>query len=198
VEVDVRHLLGAIRVPTLVVVRAAWRGREASRYVAEHIDGARYVELPGEDLFFFVGDTAPLLDAIEEFVTGRLSSASTRSASSPCGSAWICSSTRGCGWNHPAMGGLRQMDGPGVCSRVISAHITTADEHSSTRSEPAICAPERQCQIGRVSPTGYAPAIGDGSSCAVGGRTVGEFLIVGQGYRDGASSQGSSTSQRDT
>jgi class 3 adenylate cyclase/pimeloyl-ACP methyl ester carboxylesterase len=74
VEVDVRHLLGAIRVPTLVVVRAAWRGREASRYVAEHIDGARYVELPGEDFFFFVGDTAPLLDAIEDFVTGRLSS----------------------------------------------------------------------------------------------------------------------------
>jgi class 3 adenylate cyclase len=74
VEVDVRHLLGAIRVPTLVVVRAAWRGREASRYVAEHIDSARSVELAGEDLFFFVGDTAPLLDAIEEFVTGRLSS----------------------------------------------------------------------------------------------------------------------------
>jgi class 3 adenylate cyclase len=73
-EVDVRHLLGAIRAPTLVVVRAAWRGREASRYVAEHIAGARYVELPGEDQFFFVGDTAPLLDAIEEFVTGRLPS----------------------------------------------------------------------------------------------------------------------------
>jgi class 3 adenylate cyclase len=73
-EVDVRHLLGSIRVPTLVVARAAWRGREASRYVAEHIDGARYVELPGEDLFFFVGDTAPVLDAIEEFVTGRRSS----------------------------------------------------------------------------------------------------------------------------
>jgi class 3 adenylate cyclase len=74
VEVDVRHLLGSIRVPTMVVVRAAWRGREAGRYVAEHINGARYVELPGEDQFFFVGDTAPLLDAIEEFVTGRLSS----------------------------------------------------------------------------------------------------------------------------
>jgi pimeloyl-ACP methyl ester carboxylesterase len=71
-QVDVRHLLGAIRVPTLVVVRAAWRGNEAGRYVAEHIDGARYVELPGEDFEFFLGDTGPLLDAIEEFVTGRL------------------------------------------------------------------------------------------------------------------------------
>ena len=98
-------------------------------------------------------------------------------------------------WVESPRHGWPATDGrPCVCSRVISAHITTADEHSSTRSEPAICAPERQCQIGRVSPTGYAPAIGDGSSCAVGGRTVGEFLIVGQGCRDGASSQGSSTS----
>ena len=72
VEVDVRHLLGAIRAPTLVVFRAGFQGPEQARHVAEHIDGARYVELPVEDNLFFVGDTAPLLDRIEEFVTGRL------------------------------------------------------------------------------------------------------------------------------
>jgi len=71
-EADVRHLLGAIRVPTLVVARGGWRGYKQARYVAEHIDGARYVELAGYDSLFFVGDTGPLLDAIEEFVTGRL------------------------------------------------------------------------------------------------------------------------------
>jgi pimeloyl-ACP methyl ester carboxylesterase len=71
-EVDVRHLLGVIRVPTLVVVNAGWRGHEQSRYVAEHIEGTRYVELAGADSMFFVGDTGRLLDAIEEFVTGRL------------------------------------------------------------------------------------------------------------------------------
>jgi class 3 adenylate cyclase len=71
-EVDVRHLLGAVRVPTLVVVNAGWFGYEQSRYVAERIEGARYVELAGADSMFFVGDTGPLLDAIEEFVTGRL------------------------------------------------------------------------------------------------------------------------------
>jgi class 3 adenylate cyclase len=71
-EVDVRHLLGAIRVPTLVVVNTGGFGREQSRYVAEHIEGARYVELAGADSTFFVGNTGPLLDAIEEFVTGRL------------------------------------------------------------------------------------------------------------------------------
>jgi class 3 adenylate cyclase len=71
-EVDVKHLLGAIRVPTLVVVRVGWQGSEQGRYVAEHIDGVRYLELPGEDFLFFTGDTGPLLDAVEEFVTGRL------------------------------------------------------------------------------------------------------------------------------
>ena len=71
-EVDVRHLLPAIRVPTLVVVRAGWRDSEQARYVAEHIDGARSVELAGEDYLFFAGDTGPLVDSIEEFVTGGL------------------------------------------------------------------------------------------------------------------------------
>jgi class 3 adenylate cyclase len=71
-EVDVRHLLAAIRVPTLLVVRAVGPGSELGRYVAEHIDGARYVELAGEDSLFFEGDTGPLLDTIEEFITGRL------------------------------------------------------------------------------------------------------------------------------
>jgi class 3 adenylate cyclase len=71
-QVDLRHLLSAIRVPTLVVERGGWRGQLQGQYVAEHIDGARYVELDGEDYLFFVGDTRPMLDAVEEFVTGRL------------------------------------------------------------------------------------------------------------------------------
>jgi class 3 adenylate cyclase len=71
-EVDVRHLLGAVRVPTLVVANAGSFGHEQSRYVAEHIEGARYMDVAGADSFFFMGDTGPLLDAVEEFVTGRL------------------------------------------------------------------------------------------------------------------------------
>jgi class 3 adenylate cyclase len=70
-DMDVRHVLAAIRVPTLVVVRTGSPGYKQGRYVAEHIDGARYVELAGEDELFFAGDPGPLLDAIEEFVTGR-------------------------------------------------------------------------------------------------------------------------------
>jgi class 3 adenylate cyclase len=42
------------------------------RYLADHISGARWVELPGDDLLFFAGESAPLLDSIEEFLTGRL------------------------------------------------------------------------------------------------------------------------------
>ena len=42
----------------------------AGRYLAEHIPDARFIELPGEDHYFFVGDTDSLLDEIEEFLTG--------------------------------------------------------------------------------------------------------------------------------
>lgn len=71
-QVDVRHVLPSIRVPTLVVQRAQNRWVEAAhgRYIAERIPGAKLVELPGLDYFPFVGDSAPILDEIEEFLTG--------------------------------------------------------------------------------------------------------------------------------
>jgi len=43
---------------------------EHGRYLAEHIAGSRYVELPGTDSLHWVGDAAPMLDEIEEFITG--------------------------------------------------------------------------------------------------------------------------------
>jgi class 3 adenylate cyclase len=43
---------------------------EGARYIAERIQGARYVELPGPDHFPWVGDTDAVLDEIEEFLTG--------------------------------------------------------------------------------------------------------------------------------
>jgi class 3 adenylate cyclase len=42
----------------------------AGRYLAEHIPDAKFTELPGEDHYFFVGDTDAVLDEIEEFLTG--------------------------------------------------------------------------------------------------------------------------------
>jgi class 3 adenylate cyclase len=70
---DVRHLLPEIRVPTLVLHRAnavVFLNVGHGRYLADHISGARYVELPGADSLYWVGDTRHMLDEIEEYVTG--------------------------------------------------------------------------------------------------------------------------------
>ena len=71
-EIDVRHVLPAVRVPTLVIHRTGDRivPLVAGRYLATHIPGARLVELPGDDHVPWVGDTEPVLGEIEEFLTG--------------------------------------------------------------------------------------------------------------------------------
>lgn len=71
-ESDVREELARITAPTLILHRrdSIFIAVEHGRYLAEHITGSRYVELPGEDSLFWIGDTAPILDEIEEFVTG--------------------------------------------------------------------------------------------------------------------------------
>jgi class 3 adenylate cyclase len=70
-DLDVRHLLGTIRVPTLVVHRTADPAHAVgSRYLGAHIDGARVVELPGDQYYPHLGDQDSILDEIEEFLTG--------------------------------------------------------------------------------------------------------------------------------
>jgi pimeloyl-ACP methyl ester carboxylesterase len=71
-EVDVRSILGSINVPTLVIGRrdAAYHRPEHSRYLAEHIPGAKLVILPGADTSPYFIDPEPVLDEIEEFLTG--------------------------------------------------------------------------------------------------------------------------------
>lgn len=72
VDLDVREALPRIRVPTLVMHRPkelVWDVRH-SHYLAEHIPGARYVELDGADSFPFVGDSDAIVEEIEEFLTG--------------------------------------------------------------------------------------------------------------------------------
>ncbi|MGH7374112.1 MAG: adenylate/guanylate cyclase domain-containing protein [Candidatus Rokuibacteriota bacterium] len=70
-EIDVRPLLPAIRVPTLVLSR---RGDpigppEAGRYMADRIPGSRFVELVGDHVMW-LGDVESLCGEIEEFITG--------------------------------------------------------------------------------------------------------------------------------
>jgi DNA-binding SARP family transcriptional activator/class 3 adenylate cyclase/predicted alpha/beta hydrolase len=72
-EIDVRQVLPAIRVPTLVLHRVddPLIPVEHGRYLAAHIPGAKLIELPGNDRLVFAGDVDRLVDEIEEFLTGR-------------------------------------------------------------------------------------------------------------------------------
>jgi pimeloyl-ACP methyl ester carboxylesterase len=71
-EIDIRHILPAIRVPTLLLhsMRDATIPIGASRYMAERIPGARLVELPSADHLPWLSDAEAVLGEIEEFVTG--------------------------------------------------------------------------------------------------------------------------------
>ncbi|MGQ0668323.1 MAG: adenylate/guanylate cyclase domain-containing protein [Actinomycetota bacterium] len=66
-EIDVRHVLPAIRVPTLVLNKQGDEP-EPVRYMAERIPGAKYVELPGRDHIPWFGDQEALLGEIERFL----------------------------------------------------------------------------------------------------------------------------------
>ncbi len=72
-DLDVREALPLVSAPALVLHRADDEAirPDAGRYMAEHIPGARFVEVPGRDHAFFVGDTDVLLDEVEEFVTSE-------------------------------------------------------------------------------------------------------------------------------
>jgi class 3 adenylate cyclase len=72
-ELDVRHLLPSVRVPTLILHRTgdALVPVAAGRYLAEHIPEARYVEIPGIDHLVVDNETQDVIaDEIEEFLTG--------------------------------------------------------------------------------------------------------------------------------
>jgi class 3 adenylate cyclase len=69
---DVRDALPLVTAPVLILHRAdsPFVAVGHGRYLHEHLPGSRYVELPGPDSLYWVGDAAPLLDEIEEFLTG--------------------------------------------------------------------------------------------------------------------------------
>ncbi len=71
-EIDVREILPAIRVPTLVLHRTGDRviPVESGRYLAAHIPDAKLVEMSGDDHFPFAGDIDTIVDEVEEFLTG--------------------------------------------------------------------------------------------------------------------------------
>jgi class 3 adenylate cyclase len=74
-ELDVRAVLPTIRVPTLVMqhtdhtLHAMWG--HTRKYIADHIPGAKYVELPGRNVYHFVEPWRDSFREIAEFITGQ-------------------------------------------------------------------------------------------------------------------------------
>ena len=70
-QIDVRHVLPTVSVPTLVLHRRGDRDSspDEGRYIAAHIPGARFVLLEGDDHPPYMNPD-PIIDEIEEFVTG--------------------------------------------------------------------------------------------------------------------------------
>ena len=71
-EMDVRHVLPAIRVPTLILHSVGDRVFAAAggHFIAQRIPGAKFVELPGRDHLAWGEDADAIVDEIEEFLTG--------------------------------------------------------------------------------------------------------------------------------
>jgi class 3 adenylate cyclase len=70
-EIDVRPILPAIQVPTLILHRRGERaiGVKHARYLADQIPDAKYVEMPGVDHLLFAGDHEAIAATVEEFLT---------------------------------------------------------------------------------------------------------------------------------
>jgi len=80
-EIDVRHVLPTVSVPTLVLHRLRDRDVQVDegRWIASQIPNARFVELAGDAHLPWLGDSDRVLDEIEEFLTGvRPAEATTR------------------------------------------------------------------------------------------------------------------------
>jgi class 3 adenylate cyclase len=67
-EIDIRNILGTVQVPTLVMIEGGVVTAELSRYVAQHIKGAKLVEFDRSELVFW--DDPRMPQEVEEFVTG--------------------------------------------------------------------------------------------------------------------------------
>jgi pimeloyl-ACP methyl ester carboxylesterase/DNA-binding CsgD family transcriptional regulator len=80
--IDVRPLLAGLTVPTLVIHRAGDRLVPAAdgRYLAEHIPGAEYSELPGETHTLFLGDQRTTVSTVVDFLDHRIAGGALRTA----------------------------------------------------------------------------------------------------------------------
>jgi hypothetical protein len=86
-QVDVRSVLPAISAPTLVIHRSGDHIApvEAGRYIAEHIPGATFVQLPGDfHLSARPGAEDEAMDLVEQFLTGTRGEHEIDASLPPC------------------------------------------------------------------------------------------------------------------
>jgi pimeloyl-ACP methyl ester carboxylesterase len=71
-EIDVRHIVSSIRVPTLILHSVGDGSVDVgcARALAELMPAAKYVELPGPDHLPWLSDADAIVDEIAEFLTG--------------------------------------------------------------------------------------------------------------------------------
>ena len=72
-QIDISDILSSVHVPTLIIhcTGDTLIHVDCGRFLAQHIPGARLIELPGEDHLFFVHEK--IGDCVEEFLTGSIS-----------------------------------------------------------------------------------------------------------------------------
>ena len=149
--VDVRDVLSAVQAPTLVLHRRhdIDASVEEGRYLAEHIPGARFIELDGTDHFIAV-DPDQILDPVEDFVRGLGSSTPIESSLTTLLAArveenidvaWVRSILRGVLDQHRGMPALAEhatvlatFDGPGRavrCGLAFAERAAAANLHLS-------------------------------------------------------------------
>jgi class 3 adenylate cyclase len=71
-DIDIREVLPSVQAPTLIIHRTGDHvvNVRSGRYLAEHIPGARMVEMPGADHVVWGSDAEAVIGEIEEFLTG--------------------------------------------------------------------------------------------------------------------------------
>lgn len=164
---DLRQTLARIGVPTLVLHRedAVMIPAEHGRYLAKHIDGARYVELPGADTLHWTGDAGALLDEIEEFVTGTRSGFGTERLLTTIVFTDIVESTR----LAAELGDLRWRDVLDNHDRIVRNELerfrgrevnTAGDGFVATFTSPSVAIDCAEAIVAAVRPLGIEVRVG--------------------------------------
>ncbi len=121
-RIDIRSVLPLIQVPTLVVARqdARFHRRVYGEYLAEHIEGAELRIVDGADtLPFHAGDFGPILDHVEEFITGKREAAPTNRVLSTVLFTDIVGSTT----TAASIGDARWLDLLGEHDRIVRSQL---------------------------------------------------------------------------